>query len=217
MSPVEQKAQPWKAVWPQEEIADSNTVAVETPEQANFQRSYGTHAPNSKGKLFNVDDEQKSQPWKAVWPQGEGVDANTVPVETAEQANFQRSYGTHAPNSKGKLFTVDDGEKAQPWKAVWPQGEGVDANNLPVETAEQANFQRSYGTHAPNSKGKLFDVEDGEKAQPWKSVWPQDKSAGDAEVVETPEQANFQRSYGTHAPNSKGKLFDVKDETKGTE
>ncbi|KJX95232.1 hypothetical protein TI39_contig4126g00024 [Zymoseptoria brevis] len=124
MSPVEQKAQPWKAVWPQEESADPNTVAVETPEQANFQRSYGTHAPNSKGKLFN----------------GEGVDANNLPVETAEQANFQRSYGTHAPNSKGKLFDVEDGEKAQPWKS--------------------ANFQRSYGTHAPNYKGKLFDVKD---------------------------------------------------------
>jgi hypothetical protein len=104
MSPIQEKAQPWKAVWPREEGSEAATV-VETPEQANLQRSYGTHAPNSKGKLFEVEAEEKAQPWKAVWPREEGADTKEV-VETPEQANLQRSYGTHAPNSKGKIIDV---------------------------------------------------------------------------------------------------------------
>ncbi|KAF7195971.1 hypothetical protein HII31_02733 [Pseudocercospora fuligena] len=53
MPGVQTKAQPWKAVFPQKE-GDKEIKAEATPEQINLQRSYGTHAPNSKGKLIDV-------------------------------------------------------------------------------------------------------------------------------------------------------------------
>lgn len=53
MPATENKAQPWKAVFPQKE-SDKALDAETSPEQINLQRSYGTHAPNSKGKLIDV-------------------------------------------------------------------------------------------------------------------------------------------------------------------
>jgi hypothetical protein len=48
----------------------------------------------------------KSQPWKAVWPPQETQAAH---IElTAEEMDLQRSYGTHASNTKGKIFAIDN-------------------------------------------------------------------------------------------------------------
>ena len=52
-----------------------------------------------------VQSEQKSQPWKQFWPPQSGVAAKTE--LTAEEMNLQRSYGTHASNTKGKIFAID--------------------------------------------------------------------------------------------------------------
>ena len=56
-------------------------------------------------------DGQKSQPWKKFWPPQDGVG---VQVElTAEEMNLQRSYGTHASNTKGKIFVIDNKPKSR--------------------------------------------------------------------------------------------------------
>jgi hypothetical protein len=101
-SPTASKSQPWKASWPPVEAV---TAQVElTPEEMDLQRSYGTHASNTKGKIFAIDS--KSQPWKASWPPAE---ANATQVElTPEEMDLQRSYGTHASNTKGKIFAIDN-------------------------------------------------------------------------------------------------------------
>ncbi|KAK1621896.1 hypothetical protein BDP81DRAFT_455851 [Colletotrichum phormii] len=91
------KTQPWKA-FPRE--LSANAVKL-TPEELNIQRSYGTHASNTKGRIFTIDE--KTQPWKVNWPSA-GVEA---PILTEEELNMQRSYGTHASNTKGRLFTFD--------------------------------------------------------------------------------------------------------------
>ncbi|PIA96006.1 hypothetical protein CB0940_10855 [Cercospora beticola] len=51
---------------------------------------------------------------------------------------------------------------------------------------------------------------DAAKAQPWKAVFPQRASDQELDISANPDQINLQRSYGTHAPNSKGKLIQVK-------
>jgi len=56
-------------------------------------------------------------------------------------------------------------------------------------------------------------IENGQKSQPWKKFWPPQQ--GDAAQVElTPEEMNLQRSYGTHASNTKGKIFAIDNEPK---
>lgn len=52
-----------------------------------------------------VENGQKSQPWKQFWPPQTGLAAKTE--LTAEEMNLQRSYGTHASNTKGKIFAID--------------------------------------------------------------------------------------------------------------
>jgi hypothetical protein len=101
------KNQPWKASWPP---AEDNAAQVElTPEEMDLQRSYGTHASNTKGKIFAIDS--KSQPWKASWPP---VETNDPHVDlTPEDMNIQRSYGTHASNTKGKIFAIDNKPKCK--------------------------------------------------------------------------------------------------------
>ena len=95
MSPVA-KIQPWKAF-----ARDASAAAAElTPEEMNLQRSYGTHASNTKGRIFTVE---KAQPWKSNWP-AEGREAKDL---TEEELNMQRSYGTHASNTKGRIFTIE--------------------------------------------------------------------------------------------------------------
>ena len=59
------------------------------------------HSPNVNA----VQSGQKSQPWKQFWPSQNGVAAKTE--LTAEEMNLQRSYGTHASNTKGKIFAID--------------------------------------------------------------------------------------------------------------
>ena len=51
----------------------------------------------------------KAQPWKAFWPPKDGIAAQTT--LTAQEMNLQRSYGTHASNTKGKIFVIDDKPK----------------------------------------------------------------------------------------------------------
>lgn len=92
------KIQPWKA-FPRDLAADS---IDQTPEELNMQRSYGTHASNTKGRIFTI--ENKTQPWKGDWPKA-GVEATPL---SEEELNMQRSYGTHASNTKGRLFTFDN-------------------------------------------------------------------------------------------------------------
>lgn len=56
-------------------------------------------------------DGQKSQPWKKFWPPQDGVAAQ---IElTPEEMNLQRSYGTHASNTKGKIFAIDKKPKCK--------------------------------------------------------------------------------------------------------
>ena len=50
------KTQPWKQNWPPQDIAGQEQL---TPEQQNLQRSYGTHASNTKGKIFAIDNKPK--------------------------------------------------------------------------------------------------------------------------------------------------------------
>jgi hypothetical protein len=106
------KSQPWKAAWPPEE---TNAAQLElTPEEMDLQRSYGTHASNTKGKIFAIDS--KSQPWKASWPP---VETNAAQADlTPEEMNIQRSYGTHASNTKGKIFAIDNKPKCKPTTAA---------------------------------------------------------------------------------------------------
>jgi hypothetical protein len=101
------KTQPWKASWPP---VETNAAQAElTPEDMDLQRSYGTHASNTKGKIFVIDS--KSQPWKASWPP---VEANAAQAElTPEEMDLQRSYGTHASNTKGKIFAIDNKTKCK--------------------------------------------------------------------------------------------------------
>ncbi|KAK1765236.1 hypothetical protein QBC33DRAFT_621439 [Phialemonium atrogriseum] len=143
------KSQPWKQFWPP---ADGVAAQVEqTPEEMDLQRSYGTHASNTKGRLFTID--KKVQPWKANWPPKDALSAETQLTE--EEMNLQRSYGTHASNTKGRIFTIE--KKVQPWKANWPPKDGQSADTQLSE--EEMNLQRSYGTHASNTKGRIFTVE----------------------------------------------------------
>ena len=51
-------------------------------------------------------DVQKSQPWKKFWPPKDGVAAQIT--LTPEEMDLQRSYGTHASNTKGKIFVIDN-------------------------------------------------------------------------------------------------------------
>ena len=97
----------------------------------------------------------KSQPWKQFWPPTEGL---AVEVQhTPEEINLQRSYGTHASNTKGRIFTIETKPKSQPWKANWPP---TDANiGESEQTEEEMDLQRSYGTHASNTKGRIFTIE----------------------------------------------------------
>jgi hypothetical protein len=54
-----QKTQPWKNFWPPQQ---DNAAQVElAPEEMNLQRSYGTHASNTKGKIFAIDNKPKSK------------------------------------------------------------------------------------------------------------------------------------------------------------
>jgi hypothetical protein len=101
------ETQPWKASWPP---VETNAAQAElTPEEMDLQRSYGTHASNTKGKIFVIDS--KSQPWKASWPP---VEANAAQAElTPEEMDLQRSYGTHASNTKGKIFAIDNKTKCK--------------------------------------------------------------------------------------------------------
>ncbi|KAK2033561.1 hypothetical protein LX32DRAFT_690068 [Colletotrichum zoysiae] len=91
----------------------------------------------------------KVQPWKS-FPRNLATSQDEL---TAEELNMQRSYGTHASNTKGRIFTI---EKAQPWKA-FPRDLATSQDEL---TAEELNMQRSYGTHASNTKGRIFTIED---------------------------------------------------------
>lgn len=51
------KNQPWKASWPP---AATNAAQAElTPEEMDLQRSYGTHASNTKGKIFAIENKTK--------------------------------------------------------------------------------------------------------------------------------------------------------------
>ena len=50
-------------------------------------------------------DGQKSQPWKKFWPPQDSIAAHSE--LTPEEMNLQRSYGTHASNTKGKIFAID--------------------------------------------------------------------------------------------------------------
>ncbi|KAJ4359398.1 hypothetical protein N0V95_002229 [Ascochyta clinopodiicola] len=96
------KSQPWKACWPPVEAVSAQ--AELTPEEMDLQRSYGTHASNTKGKIFAIDS--KSQPWKASWPP---VEVNSAQADlTPAELDIQRSYGTHASNTKGKIFAIDN-------------------------------------------------------------------------------------------------------------
>lgn len=52
------KTQPWTKNWPP---ANDETQAELTPEQMNLQRSYGTHASNTKGRIFAIDNKPKSK------------------------------------------------------------------------------------------------------------------------------------------------------------
>ncbi|KAI6383230.1 hypothetical protein MCOR25_000151 [Pyricularia grisea] len=97
MSPIT-KTQPWKA-FPRTVAADAGEL---TPAELDMQRSYGTHASNTKGRIFTVQD--KVQPWKRDWPAA-GTDAEAL---SEEELNMQRSYGTHASNTKGRIFTIAD-------------------------------------------------------------------------------------------------------------
>lgn len=54
---------------------------------------------------------QKAQPWKANWPPAKVDDQAQL---TAEEMNLQRSYGTHASNTKGKIFVIDSKSKGKP-------------------------------------------------------------------------------------------------------
>lgn len=99
------KSQPWKAFWPPQEGAAQTDM---TPAQMNLQRSYGTHASNTKGRIFEIDT--KAQPWKAFWPPKE---AGAQTEMTSEQMNLQRSYGTHASNTKGRIFAIDNKPKCE--------------------------------------------------------------------------------------------------------
>lgn len=98
MSPVT-KIQPWKA-FSRDVSADA---AEQTPEEMNLQRSYGTHASNTKGRIFTIETSPKAQPWKQNWP----ATGKEVKDLTEEELNMQRSYGTHASNTKGRIFTVE--------------------------------------------------------------------------------------------------------------
>ena len=58
-TPNGQKSQPWKKNWPPQ---DSATADVQmTPEQLDLQRSYGTHASNTKGRIFEIDNKPQSE------------------------------------------------------------------------------------------------------------------------------------------------------------
>lgn len=46
------------------------------------------------------------------------------------------------------------------------------------------------------------------KTQPWKSF---SRELGAGAVEQTPEEINMQRSYGSHASNTKGRLFTMED------
>jgi len=52
---------------------------------------------------------QKIQPWKKSWPP---QDVQAEQPQSAEQMNLQRSYGTHASNTKGKIFTIETKPKS---------------------------------------------------------------------------------------------------------
>lgn len=94
------KTQPWKQ-FPRGFAA----VGVEqTPEEMNMQRSYGTHASNTKGRIFTIEDKPKTQPWKLHWP----AQSDEVEELSEEELNMQRSYGTHASNTKGRIFTIEN-------------------------------------------------------------------------------------------------------------
>lgn len=60
--------------------------------------------------------------------------------------------------------------------------------------------------------GPTTAIRDGQKSQPWKKFWPPQDVA--AQTVLTPEEMNLQRSYGTHASNTKGKIFAIDNKPK---
>jgi hypothetical protein len=94
------KIQPWN----QFSRGTAAAAVEQTPEEMNLQRSYGTHASNTKGRIFTIEDKPKAQPWKASWPSQSSSEAEL----TEEEMNLQRSYGTHASNTKGRIFTIDN-------------------------------------------------------------------------------------------------------------
>ncbi|EPE35074.1 hypothetical protein GLAREA_10770 [Glarea lozoyensis ATCC 20868] len=57
-SQIQQKTQPWKKFWPPQ-VDAASPQAKQTPEEMNLQRSYGTHASNTKGKIFAIDNKPK--------------------------------------------------------------------------------------------------------------------------------------------------------------
>ncbi|MCJ1456012.1 hypothetical protein MMC28_006369 [Mycoblastus sanguinarius] len=59
---------------------------------------------------------QKSQPWKMFWPPADVVAAQGE--LTTEEMNLQRSYGTHASNTKGKIFAIDAKPKSKKLKGL---------------------------------------------------------------------------------------------------
>jgi hypothetical protein len=75
--------------------------------------------------IINTSREQKSQPWKNFWPPQDvgAFQANLTP----EQENMQRSYGTHASNTKGRIFHIDSQTKC---KCTYIDMENDDANML---------------------------------------------------------------------------------------
>lgn len=118
----------------------------------------------------------KIQPWKS-FPRTLGEDAAK---QTREEMDLQRSYGTHASNTKGRIFTIDD--KAQPWKRDWPAA-GVETEAL---SEEELNMQRSYGTHASNTKGRLFTFEN--KPSEWQQINSRVLPSADSESKPTERQ-----------------------------
>lgn len=63
------------------------------------------------GPIIATTSSNKSQPWKKSWPPRDGPAAH---IElTPEQMNLQRSYGTHASNTKGRIFEIDTKPKGE--------------------------------------------------------------------------------------------------------
>jgi hypothetical protein len=69
-----------------------------------------THQTNPNRCKMAGSQQPKSQPWKKNWPPQDLVGQAEL---TAEEMDLQRSYGTHASNTKGKIFQIDNKPKSQ--------------------------------------------------------------------------------------------------------